>query len=296
MTLPQPWPREDAFLAERSLAFRHAPGPVGAPKAVFVHGLGGSSLNWTDLMLLMQADVDGYALELHGFGGSPPARDGDATPQGHARAIAEFIEEHLGGEPVHLIGNSLGGAVSVQLAARYPALVRTLTLISPALPAARATRSNAHLPVIAIPGVGDQFMAKYRELPVANRVRGTVELCMADPARLPRQRIDEAIADQAERDDLPYAGDEFLRSLRGLLATFIDRGPERPWKLAERIECPTLAVYGLQDPLVDPKAAHRITKHFRNAEVLVLPESGHVAQLEQPELVYEAWRRMCRSV
>ena len=64
-----------------------------APKAVFVHGLGGSSLNWTDLMALMQGDVDGYAIDLGGFGQSPPPRDGDFSPQGHARSVIEFIDE-----------------------------------------------------------------------------------------------------------------------------------------------------------------------------------------------------------
>ena len=293
MSLPPPRPAEDAFLSDRMLSVRHAPGRSGVPKAVFIHGLGGSSLNWTDLMLLMADDVDGYAVDLHGFGGSPPSRDGGASPEDHARAVATFIDEVLGGEAVHVLGNSLGGAVALQLAARRPDLARSLTLVSPALPSTRITRSTMHMPVIAIPGVGDQFMGRYRQLPVRHRVLGTIELCMVDPSRLPRQRVEEAIADQASRDDVPYVADEFLRSLRGLLATYLDRSSERPWKLAERVTCPTLAVYGLQDPLVDPKSAHRITKHFRNADVLVITDSGHVAQMEHPELVYEAWKRVC---
>lgn len=296
VSLPTPWPRTDAFLASRTLSVRHAPSTTpGAPRAVFIHGLGGSSLNWTDLMAALQPDVDGYAIDLGGFGQSPPPRDGDMTPAGHAAGVVEFIVEELGGEPVHVFGNSLGGAVALQLAARRPDLARSLTLISPALPSAFATRSNAHLPVIAVPGVGERLVDKYLTLPAEQRVRATIDTCFGDPARVPGQRTDEAREEAESRDHLPYAADAFLRSLRGLLRTYVDLGPQRPWKLAARVQCPTLVVYGRQDPLVDPKAAHRVTKHFRHAHVVVLSDSGHVAQMEHPELVYEAWSRFCRT-
>lgn len=283
-------------MRNRSLSVRTAPGPVDAPPAVFVHGLGGTSLNWTDLMALMSHDVRGFAVDLHGFGQSPPPRDGDVSPQGHARAVAEFIEEELHGEPVHLFGNSLGGAVALQLAARRPELVRTLTLVAPALPNLYATPGTVPLTVMAVPGVGESLLRRYREkVPLEQRVRNTIQAVMVNPDHTPEQRLDEAIAEQQAREHLPYADDEFLRSLRGLLATFVDRGPDRPWKLAERVECPALLVYGLRDPLIDPKSAHRATKHFANAEVLVLPDGGHVAQIEDPLLVYAAWQRACRD-
>ena len=283
--------REEVFLPGRMLAVRHAPGPQGAAAMLFVHGLGGSSLNWTELMQAF-ADLDCWAIDLHGFGASPPARDGDMTPAGHARALADFIE-HQGIGPVHLVGNSLGGAVSLQLAARRPDLVRTLTLISPALPAFRATRGNVHLPVIAIPGVGERLIAKFQEQASAEqRVKATIDACFADSARLDPQRRAEAVEETERRDALPYANDAFLRSLRGLLATYLDAGPQRPWKLAERVTCPTLVIYGVKDPLVDPRAAHRVTRHFPNAHVLVLKDSGHVSQMEHPEKVEAAMRRL----
>jgi pimeloyl-ACP methyl ester carboxylesterase len=279
------------MLAHRTVSVRHLPSePAGRPPAVFVHGLGGSSLNWTDLMLRLQGQVDGWAPDLGGFGMSPPPRDGDMTPAGHARGVAEFIAA-LDAGPVHLFGNSLGGAVAVQLAAHRPDLVRSLTLISPALPSLFATRANAHLPVIAVPGVGERLVPRYLQNDAAGRVGGTVSVTFADPSRLDPQRRDEAIAEVRERDGLPYASDAFLRSLRGLLRSYVDLGPNRPWRLASRIACPTLVVYGRNDPLVDARAAHRVTKHFRNAHVVVLPDCGHVAQMEHPEFVAAAWDR-----
>mgnify|MGYP006266619669 FL=1 len=279
----------------RTLMVRHAVSTTaGAPAALYLHGLGGSALNWTDLMGRLQPDVDGWAVDLGGFGQSPPPRDGDFTPAGHARSLVDLIDA-LGIAPVHVFGNSLGGAIGLQLAARRPDLVRSLTLISPALPSYRPTRFNAHLPVLAVPGVGERLVPKYiAENDAQARVQGTVDVCFADPSRISPVRHAEAVAEVQGRDHLPYSADAMLRSLRGLLATYVDRGAQRPWKLAERVQCPTLVVYGRKDPLVDPKAAFRITKHFSNAHVVVLPDSGHVAQMEHPEFVAAAWERFIR--
>ena len=296
MTTPPPaFAQQDVSLPGRTLGVRHAEGmEPGLPTAVYVHGLGGSSLNWTDLMIRLRPYVDGWALDLGGMGSSPPPRDGDMSPAGHARGVAELIER-LGTAPVHLFGNSLGGAVALQLAARRPDLVRSLTLVSPALPSLFATKSNFHLPVIAVPGVGERLVPKYLESDAGGRVRGTIDVTFADPARVAPERIAEAVAEVEERDHLPYASDAFLRSLRGLLKTFVDVGPNRPWKLAQRVTCPTLVIYGRKDPLVDPRSAHRVTKHFRDAHVVVLPDSGHVAQMEHPDFVAAAWERFLKD-
>ena len=254
-----PWPSTEVRLPTRTLAVRHAePLAPGLPSAVFLHGLGGSGLNWTDFMARLRGDVDGWAVDLGGFGGSPPPRDGDMSPAGHARGVAEFIE-HLDAGPVHVFGNSLGGAVALQLAARRPDLVRSLTLISPALPSVRATRFNAHLPVIAVPGIGEKLVPRYLEAEPRARVQGTIDVCFADPKRVSPVRMAEAVEEVKSRDHLPYTTDAFLRSLRGLLRTYLDPSRDRPWKLAERVTCPVLVIYGRKDPLVDP--ARRASGH-----------------------------------
>ena len=256
---------------------------------MYLHGLGGASTNWTDLMGLLQGEVEGWAPDLNGFGQSPPPRDGDYSPLGHAKAVAEFIEQGLGGRPVHLLGNSLGGAVALQLAARRPDLVQSLALVSPALPDVRPNRTNFLLPVMAIPGLGETLSARTAKMDVAQRVQMTFKNCFADPSCVPQQRVDEAIAAATAYGALPYANDAFLQSLRGLLKTYLDSGPRRPWKLAELVECKSLLIYGRQDQLVNAHGALKSTKHFKHAQVIVIPNSGHVSQLEHPDMVAEAW-------
>ena len=273
---------------------RSGPSRVAAPAAVLVHGLGGSSLNWVDLMAELGKDVDLLAVDLPGFGLSPPPRDGDYSPAGHARVVATLIrswQEHRGSSaPVHVFGNSLGGAVSLQLAGRHEDLVASLTLIAPALPRRLPSRGNVHLPVVAVPGLGESLATRYGRAPAEQRVQATLNACFADPSAVSpdvRQAIiDEVVA----RDRLPYADDAVLSSLRGLLAGFLDASADRPWALARRTRCPVLAIYGEGDILVHPRAAQRAARAFPDVEVVLLSDCGHVAQMEHPQLVAGLWR------
>ena len=262
----------------------------GAP-ALFVHGLGGNSSNWTDLMWLLSDDVHAVAPDLPGFGRSGPAASGVYSPQGQADFLAEFVERTFA-EPVHLFGNSMGGAISLQLAGRHPELVRSLTLVSPALPDLMPMRTNIQLPIIALPGVGDRVATRIAKLPVERRVQATLNMVYADPASVPPQRVREAQEDAALLATKPWVGTALQAALRGILATYFDRGPDAPWKLADRITVPVLLVYGQQDKLVNARAARRASKHFRHCRVMVVPHSGHVSQMEHPEIVARGWRTL----
>ncbi len=269
-------------------------GPNDEP-AVFIHGLGGSCSNWTELMALLSDRLDSVAPDLPGFGQSPPPIDGDYSPAAQADVIADFVRLRFDGRPVHVFGNSLGGAISVQLAARNPELIRTVTLVSPALPERVPRKTSIHMPVLAVPKVGERLSERMMaKLSAAQRVQVTMDLCYANLDRLNPARFDDAVEEAKEREKLPYIQDALLASLRGLVRTYFDLGKNRPWKLAERITVPVLLVYGRDDKLVNPKAAFQATKCFPNARVVVLPDSGHVSQMEHPELVADAWRELAR--
>lgn len=290
--LPAPAPMEVVSTALGDIGVRRTPTRGDGPHepAVLVHGLGGNSLNWVDLADSLADRLDCVALDLPGFGASPPPADGDYSISAHTAAVVATIEALFPGQPVHLFGNSMGGAIAVQVGARHPDLVRTLCLVSPALPDLKPRLTNIHIPVMGLPGVGTRLFDRYQKVGAHERVQATFDLCYADPARLHPQRREEALAEAARRDELPHIQAAFVGSTQGLVATFLDRGPERPWALAGRIEVPTLLVYGLKDKLVDSKAAHRATREFAHAHVMVIPDAGHVAMMEHPEMVARWWR------
>jgi pimeloyl-ACP methyl ester carboxylesterase len=260
-----------------------------------VHGLGGAATNWTDVMDLLRDLLRPVAPDLPGFGFSPPPAGDDYSLRGHARAVTELVEQVGGGRPVHLMGNSLGGTVTTVVAATRPELVRTLTLVSPALPVLRPRLSNVHLPALAVPWAGQQLAKRLGRYPVEQRVRATIALCWADPSRVPPERFEDAMTEADRRARLEHDGDAMIRSLRSLMSAYLrpDRWPL--WRLAARVQAPTLLVYGLKDRLVDPRTASRAARTFPDNRVLLLPDSGHVSQMEHPGAVAAAIRRLVET-
>ena len=101
--LVPPWPGRSVVVDGTRTHLRETPPrSEGAEPAVFVHGLGGSSLNWTDLAYLLADRLDAQAIDLPGFGRSEPARR--YTVAASAHRVARLIE-YAGRGPVHLFGN-----------------------------------------------------------------------------------------------------------------------------------------------------------------------------------------------
>ena len=75
----RPWAGREITSGGVTLHVRETPGPDGC-RAVYVHGLGGSSLNWTDLAALLGARAAGAAVDLPGFGRSTPPAGFDFSP------------------------------------------------------------------------------------------------------------------------------------------------------------------------------------------------------------------------
>ncbi len=269
-------------------------GPTGRNLVLCVHGMSGAATNWTDLMAGLAPDFDCAAVDLPGSGFSPPpATSAGYSVTGHAATVARLIET-LGSGPVHLIGNSMGGAVSVRLAARRPDLVKTLTLISPALPDRRVRGSVAHFPVLALPFAGEWLIKRYAaRYPVENRVAGVFAMCYCDPARLHPDRFALEVEELRRRDALGYEATSLARAARTLVCETFRPGPlSSLWREAGRVTAPSLVLFGSHDRLVDPRLADRAARTFRDARVTVLPETGHLAQMERPGLVAAMFREM----
>src|SRR5919107_5072968 len=94
-------------------------GPAGAPVVVAVHGLGGSHANWHDLAPLLTDTHRVLAVDLAGHGRTPRAGR-SASVRANAALLGRFVEQVVG-EPVVLLGNSMGAAISVLHTAAHPA-------------------------------------------------------------------------------------------------------------------------------------------------------------------------------
>jgi pimeloyl-ACP methyl ester carboxylesterase len=300
-----PWPGELVRLGIGDVFVRRGPVQPGSEPALFVHGLGGSALNWTDLMGLLgkpvarndtEPDVSpfaGEALDLPGFGFSPPPKNGDYSLDARVQAVISLLDSRSRG-PVHLIGNSLGGAISTRVAARRPDLVRTLTLISPALPDLRPRPLPMRLAVVAMPGLGRWLLMRLQSIPPEQRADTSISELFVDPARQLPERRAQAIAEVIRRDTLGYAVDALHGSARSLLTEYTRPGPGSLWADAARVTAPTLLIHGSHDRLVNPGMSGRAARTFPNCRIVVLPRVGHVAMMERPDVTAAEIREFLR--
>jgi pimeloyl-ACP methyl ester carboxylesterase len=297
--VPPPWPGEPVLVRGGEVFVRRTPwtGPVdggrdGAPRerALYVHGLGGASTNWTDLAALLAVRFDGWAIDLPGFGRSHPPARGSYSMRGHVAAVVDVLERiatepgEASGRPVHLLGNSLGGMAALIVAARRPDLVASLTLISPAMPVYRvpAAFSRALL-LLLLPGVPSIAERRMAGVTPEQQVRGMVQMCFGDPRRIPRARLQQALDEMRERAAQPWAGRALTRSMRGLITSYLRVGAANAWRAARSLRPPTLVVWGDRDRLVDPALGPRLAAAVPDGRLLVLEGVGHVAMMEAPE-------------
>jgi pimeloyl-ACP methyl ester carboxylesterase len=260
-------------------------GPDDAPTVVLVHGLGGSHLNWDLFAPLLRPHARVLAVDLPGFGRSEPG-DRRTTVQDNVQVLDRFLRE-VAGTPAVLVGNSMGGMISILQTAASPETVTGLVLLDAAVPGPR----RALDPLVAvtfaaytIPRVGERFlsMRRRRSTPLG-QVRDMLRLCGVDPDALPPHTIDRSIALIEQRQDVPGMDKAFLTAARSVVRLLID--PRSYRRAMAAITAPVLMVQGDQDRLVPVAAARDIAARQPTWQYLELPGVGHVPQLQVPDQV-----------
>ena len=266
----------------------HAADHGGAgPPVVLVHGLGGSHHNWLALAPLLGHLGRVYALDLSGFGRTPPAGRG-VTVDANRRLVTAFIA-HLDQGPAAVIGNSMGGLIALHVAAQSPAAVSHLGLISPASPSWEPRHVDARwlgfAAMYLTPGIGRLALRAYeRSFTPEARVAESFRIVAADPTAL--EPVLAAHVEMArERRTMPWALDAVLAAYRSTVRNLL---PDRFDPVAASVEAPTLLIHGRRDRVVPFKSALRLMEHRPDWRFLPVDGVGHVAQLEAPKLVAEA--------
>jgi pimeloyl-ACP methyl ester carboxylesterase len=258
-------------------------GPGDGPAVVLVHGLGGSHLNWDLFAPLLNQHARVLALDLPGFGRSEPgARTASVTA--NAVTLDRFLAEVVG-EPAVLVGNSMGGMLSILAAGERPEAVAGLVLLDPAIPGPRRALDPLvalMFAVYAVPFLGERFLRSRRtRQSELIRVREMLTLCGVDPDTVPSEVIDRSVTLLEEREDVEGMDRAFLAAARSLVRQLVD--PRRYRKAMASIEAPVLLVHGDRDRLVPVAAARDIARRHPAWRYLELADVGHVPQLQVPE-------------
>jgi len=260
------------------------------PPIVFVHGLGGSHLNWCLLGPHLAAGRRAVALDLHGFGLTPGLR-ANSTVQANTRLLDRWIQTVVG-EPVILIGNSMGGLISILETSNHPDLIKGVVLLDPALPLPPQKpdwQVSGQFLLYALPGLGEFAVAKLMaSVSPEKGVQQLVQLCFADPSRSDPEMIRAEVALSTKRHPATPAQATarariFLAAARSLLRVLSRR--QRYAKMMAGIDVPVLLIGGEDDRLVPVAAMRQAAARNPRWESVILPGVGHTPMLEVPDVV-----------
>jgi pimeloyl-ACP methyl ester carboxylesterase/predicted lipid carrier protein YhbT len=250
-------------------------GRVGAPQVVLLHGLGATSASFLPMIWDLARDHHVFALDLPGFGESDkPVRA--LHPEYFARWLAAWLDV-VGLERPHVVGNSMGGRVALEIGLRSPSKVDRLVLLAPSL-AWRRYRAAAWLVRLLRPELAVMPLRVLHRMVILS-----LHTMFARPER---------VADAA----MNAAADEFVRIFatpRGRIAFFHaareiyledPHGTRGFWDRLPALSRPSLFVFGDKDRLVPHAFLRHVRSALPSAECEVLSDCGHVAQFELPEL------------
>jgi pimeloyl-ACP methyl ester carboxylesterase len=257
-------------------------GGTDHPGVLLVHGLGGSTSNWSAVgpELAARLGTTVTAIDLAGFGRTRP--DGRPASLGTNGRLLEAFARDRG--PFVVMGNSMGGALAVGLAARHPELVSALVLVNPAVPRPRRNRRNvvraARLAAMGVPQLGRPIMeGRARALGPTRLVDQTLRVVMHDTARLDPEIRAEMIVQAEERVGYPESSRAYAQAA-GSLFRYLAQ-PMRDDLAA--VHSPTLLLHGAQDRLVPVSFARAVAARRPDWQFVVFDECGHVPMLEYPD-------------
>jgi len=264
----------------------------GPEHVVCLHGLGSNKTSFFETISALSPQATVHALDLPGFGGSSKPGLGRYDAPWFATAVHAYLEAQ-GIERAHLVGNSMGGRIALEVAFEAPERVASLALLAPAL---AFRRRRAFVPLVRL--LRPELAAIPHPLRAA-QVRSHLWGMFAHP-----DRLDPAAAD--------VAADEFCRAYRSRSARvaffaslrniYLDPpyGERGFWTRLERLEPPALFVWGDSDRLVPHGFSRHVAEALPQARQVILSECGHVPQVELPErtngLIREAIDRAASPV
>jgi pimeloyl-ACP methyl ester carboxylesterase len=257
-------------------------GDTGAA-VVLVHGFGASWGHWRKNLPVLGESCRCYAIDLIGFGGSDKPQPGivDYTFETWGEQLADFCREVVG-SPAFLIGNSIGCIVVMQTAVDYPELALGVAAINCSirllharkrvtLPWYRNYGSSVMQQVLGNRQIGSFFFKQIAKPKVVRKI-------LLQAYRRPEAVTDELIDILMKPSMDKGAADVFLAFTR------YSQGP-LPEDLLPRLTCPTILLWGTEDPWEPVEMGKELAKIPTVDEFILLEGLGHCPQDEAPEIV-----------
>ncbi|MDH3731459.1 MAG: alpha/beta hydrolase [Acidimicrobiia bacterium] len=259
------------------------------PPVLLVHGLGGSHLNWMLVASRLTEQHRVVTIDLPGFGLSPPEQRSTHVEH-QADVVGRFVNDVIG-SPAYLMGNSMGGLVSLLAVDRHPQTVAGMVLVDAALPPAALRLPSADtlrfLGPPLLPGIGGRLIAWARNSrSVEEHVAATIDFIAADPSAVPREVHEAGHAMETARRAMPWSIPAFVDAQRSIASVLLRR--RELLRAIHGIGAPVLIVHGAEDRVVPVESALWLADIRPDWQIAILDGVGHVPQLEAPDAFLDA--------
>ena len=237
---------------------------------VLIHGFGSYRGSWQPVLPLLEGEREVIAIDLPGFGESPPDVD-DPTPARLASRVAAFIDE-LGLDTPHVAGISMGGWITLEL--NKMGRTRSACAICPA-----------------------GFWNRWERAFTKASLRSTRAQLKALGPVLPRLFASAALRRSMNRQYLEHADrlspEEVLETARRFAdASGFDETVaalhEGHFSGGSAVTAPVTVAWGDRDKLLLPRQAERARRALPQARHVRLPGCGHLTVVDDPETTARA--------
>ena len=248
-------------------------GNIAGEPLLLIHGFGGNKDNFTRIA----RQLENYNLiipDLLGFGDSSKPMAADYRSEAQAMRLHELMQAKGVASNIHIGGNSMGGAISVAYAAKYPKEVKSLWLIDSAgfwsvgVPKSLESATLENNPLLV--NKKEDFYAMY-------------DFVMSKPPYIPKS-VKAVFAQER-------IANEALESK--ILAQIVEDNVEERAKVVAEYNIPTLVVWGEEDKVIKPETVTLIKEIIPQSQVITMPKIGHVPMIEavkQTANDYKAFR------
>lgn len=226
----------------------------GETTLVFLHFFGGSINSWTGVINQLKTDFTCVAIDLLGFGNSPKPKK-ELSVNDHAEDVIDLIQD-LNIENYILIGHSMGGKITLAIAAKNPAGLRSLLLVAPSPPTPEPTTNKDRMTML------ETFGSPYL---IERLINGIT----AKP--LSPKTLNETIKEHLQISKIAWDG-------------WITNGSQEDITfLMPHIKVPLKIISGVSDPNFSTDFLKKeFAKYFPTAIFESLKDTGHLIPIEVP--------------
>jgi pimeloyl-ACP methyl ester carboxylesterase len=243
----------------------------GDQHILFLHGFRSHTYTWRFLIdPLVKAGYHVWAVDLIGYGLSEKPSEAPYTIDFFVQQIEDFMAAQ-GISSAHLVGNSMGGGLALNIALSYPSRVQSLVLIS-------ALGYPLDLPLYL--SLARQLYHLWTPFLSPFMIRNSLKWLVYDSSRISEEQVDAY--------HLPY---RFPGGVNSTILTLRQFDNQFLIDMSQRynaLEQPMLLIWGNEDRLIPVSHYEKFIKDFPSAECLLLPKCGHIPQEEEPQKIIQA--------